>query len=97
MSQQPERSIILAALEAVVDPKSGRGLVSAGLVQALVVGPGRAGFMMEVEAGESALYEPVRAAAEAALLRVAGVERAQVALTADREPAAAAGTRAGWA
>jgi len=92
MAQQPERSRILAALEAVIDPKSGRGLVSAGLVQALVVAPGRAGFMMEVDAGDGALYAPVRDAAEAALKTVPGVERAQVALTADREPAGAPGT-----
>jgi ATP-binding protein involved in chromosome partitioning len=92
MAQQPERSRILAALEALIDPKSGRGLVSAGLVQALVVAPGRAGFMMEVDAGDGALYAPVRDAAEAALKSVAGVERAQVALTADREPAGAPGT-----
>ncbi len=90
--QRPERSRVLAALEAVPDPKSGRGLVSAGLVQALVVAPGRAGFMMEVETGEGPLYAPVREAAEAALMTVPGVEKAQVALTADREPAGAPGT-----
>ena len=92
MAEQPERSRILAALEAVTDPKSGRGLVSAGLVQALVVAPGRAGFMMEVDTGDGPLYAPVRDAAEAALKTVPGVERAQVALTADREPAGAPGT-----
>jgi ATP-binding protein involved in chromosome partitioning len=92
MTDQPERSRILAALEAVADPKSGRGLVSAGLVQALVVAPGRAGFMMEVEAGDGPLYAPVREAAEAALRTVPGVDKAQVALTADREPAGAPGT-----
>jgi ATP-binding protein involved in chromosome partitioning len=92
MTDQPERSRILAALEAVTDPRSGRGLVSAGLVQALVVGPGRAGFMMEVDAGDGPLYAPVRDAAEAALKAVPGVDRAQVALTADREPAGAPGT-----
>ena len=91
MTDPAERSRILAALEAVTDPKSGRGLVSAGLVQALVVGPGRAGFMMEVEAGDGALYAPVREAAEAALRSVPGVDRAQVALTADREPAGSPG------
>jgi ATP-binding protein involved in chromosome partitioning len=89
---QPERSRILAALEAVKDPKTGRGLVSAGLVQALVAAPGRAGFMMEVEVGDGPLYAPVREAAEAALRSVPGVDKAQVALTADREPAAAPGT-----
>jgi ATP-binding protein involved in chromosome partitioning len=88
----PERSRVLAALEAVKDPKTGRGLVSAGLVQALVVQPGRAGFMMEVEAGEGALYAPVRDQAEQALLSTPGVDKAQVVLTADRPPSAAPGT-----
>jgi ATP-binding protein involved in chromosome partitioning len=92
MPDQPQRSRILAVLEAVIDPKSGRGLVSAGLVQALVAAPGRAGFMMEVDAGDGALYAPVREAAEAALRTVPGVDKAQVALTADREPAGAPGT-----
>jgi ATP-binding protein involved in chromosome partitioning len=92
MSDQPERARILLALDAIKDPKSGHGLVSAGLVQGLVVAPGRAGFMMEVEAGDAALYEPVAAEAEAALKRIAGVERVQVVLTADRAPAPAPGT-----
>jgi ATP-binding protein involved in chromosome partitioning len=92
MTEQPDRSAILAALEAIADPKSGRGLVSAGLVQALVVGPGRAGFMIEVEVGEGPLYAPVRDAAEAALKTVPGVDKAQVVLTADREPLPAPGT-----
>ena len=92
MSDKPERSRILAALEGVKDPKSGRGLVSAGLVQALVVAPGRAGFMMEVEVGDGPLYAPVREAAEQALRAVPGVDKAQVALTADREPEVGPGT-----
>jgi ATP-binding protein involved in chromosome partitioning len=80
-SIQPDRAAVLAALETVRDPKSGRGLVSAGLVQALVVRPGRAGFMLEVEAGDAGLYAAVREAAEAALMGVAAVEKAQVVLT----------------
>jgi ATP-binding protein involved in chromosome partitioning len=92
MTEQPDRSRILAALEAVADPKSGRGLVSAGLVQALVIGPGRAGFMIEVEVGEGDIYAPVRDAAELAMKSVPGVDKAQVVLTADREPAPAPGT-----
>jgi ATP-binding protein involved in chromosome partitioning len=79
---QPDQDEILAALETVVDPKSGQGLASAGLVQGLVVSQGRAGFMLEVARGDAALYAPVRDAAEAALKAVAGVERAQVVLTA---------------
>ncbi|MDR3511116.1 MAG: Mrp/NBP35 family ATP-binding protein [Caulobacteraceae bacterium] len=86
----PDRAAVLTALNAVRDPKSGRGLPAAGLVQALVVAPGRAGFMLEVAAEDAALYGPVRDEAEAALKRVAGVERAQVVLTAAAEPAKAA-------
>ncbi len=89
---QPERSRILAALEAIKDPKTGRGLVSAGLVQALVVHPGRAGFMMEVEEGDGQMYAPVRDLAEQALVAVPGVDKAQVVLTADKPPSGAPGT-----
>ena len=89
MTDLPDRSRILAALEAIADPKTGRGLVSAGLVQALVAAPGRAGFMIEVETGDGALYAPVRDAAEAALKSVPGVDKAQVVLTADRQPGSA--------
>jgi len=79
---QPDRAEVLAALERVADPKSGKGLPSAGLVQGLVVSEARAGFILEVARADVALYAPVRDAAEAALLAVAGVERAQVVLTA---------------
>jgi ATP-binding protein involved in chromosome partitioning len=79
---QPDRDRILAALDKVVDPKSGRGLVAAGLVQGLMVGEGRAGFMLEVPAEDAAHYGPVRAAAEQALRAIPGVDKAQVVLTA---------------
>jgi ATP-binding protein involved in chromosome partitioning len=79
---QPDRDQILAALDQVTDPKSGQGLAAAGLVQGLVVSEGRAGFMLEVARQDAGLYAPVRDAAEKALLAVAGVERAQVVLTA---------------
>ena len=78
----PARERIVAALDAILDPRSGQGLWAAGLVQGLVVREGRAGFMMEVAAGDAALYAPVRAAAEAALAALPAVEKAQVVLTA---------------
>ena len=86
MSQPVERSAVLKALDAIRDPKSGRGLVAAGLVQGLVAAEGRAGFMLEVEPGDAQLYAGVRDEAEAALKALPGVERAQVVLTADRAP-----------
>jgi ATP-binding protein involved in chromosome partitioning len=79
----PDRAAVLAALDRVVDPRSGKGLASAGLVQALVVAPGRAGFMLEVPAEDAKRFIPVRDAAEAALLTVPGVQRAQVVMTAE--------------
>src|ERR1019366_7452259 len=85
----PDRAAVLAALDRVRDPKSGRGLAAAGLVQALVVGPDRAGFMIEVAAADAALYAPVRDEAEAVLRKVSGAGKVQVVLT-----AAAGGTGA---
>src|SRR3984957_1919655 len=79
---QPDKDRILAALDKVIDPKSGRGLVAAGLVQGLMVGEGRAGFMLEVPAEDAARYAYVRDAAEKALKAVPGVDKAQVVLTA---------------
>ena len=78
-----DRAAVLAALDAVRDPRSGQGLVQAGLVQGLAIGPGRAGFMLEAPAAEVERYAAVRDAAEAALKAVPGVRRAQVVLTAE--------------
>ncbi|HEY1753118.1 MAG TPA: Mrp/NBP35 family ATP-binding protein [Caulobacteraceae bacterium] len=77
----PDKEQVLAALDGVIDPKSGRGLAEAGLVQGLMIGEGRAGFMLEVAAEDAAVYAPVREAAERALKGVPGVEKAQVVLT----------------
>jgi ATP-binding protein involved in chromosome partitioning len=75
-----------AALDLVVDPVSGEGLVAAGLVQGLVVRAGRAGFMLEVPASQAAAYAPVREAAERLLADLPGIEVAQVVLTAQAGP-----------
>ncbi len=88
----PDRSEVIAALNAVRDPRSGKGLAEAGLVQALVLRPGRAGFMMEVAQADVDLYAAARDAAEAALRALPGVTQAQVVLTASASgapPAAA--------
>lgn len=79
----PDRETVLKALNAVIDPKLGRGLADAGLVQGLVVAEDRAGFVIEVAASDAALYAPVRDAAEAALKAMPGIERVSVVLTAE--------------
>ena len=89
----PDRDQVLAALDKVIDPKTGRGLVDAGLVQGLMIGEGRAGFILEVAAEDAAHYARIRDLAEAALKAVPGVLKAQVVLTAASKAAAPGVTR----
>ncbi|MDP1736263.1 MAG: Mrp/NBP35 family ATP-binding protein [Caulobacter sp.] len=77
-----DRDAALRALDQVTDPKSGKGLAAAGLVQGLVIREGRAGFMLEVPAAEAARYAAVREAAERVLAALPGITKAQVVLTA---------------
>ncbi|MDP2765281.1 MAG: Mrp/NBP35 family ATP-binding protein [Brevundimonas sp.] len=83
----PDRASVIASLDAVLDPRSGQGLMTAGLVQGLTVADDRAGFVMEVPAGDTALYAPVRDNAEAALKALPGMTRVSVVLTAETAPA----------
>ncbi|QIF81916.1 Mrp/NBP35 family ATP-binding protein [Brevundimonas sp. 'scallop'] len=83
-----ERSAVIAALDAIIDPVSGQGLVAAGLVQGLVVAEDRAGFALEVDRSQAAAYAPVRDKAEAALKAIPGMARVSVILTAETKPAA---------
>jgi len=82
----PDRAAVLAALDEVKDPKTGRGLSAAGLVRGLVLRAGRAAFMLEVPPAEVELYREVRDAAERALAAAPGVQTAQVVLTAEAAP-----------
>ncbi len=81
MSEAGDNDAARVALDRVLDPKSGRGLLAAGLARGLSVAGGRANVMIEVPAKDAALYAPVREAAERALEALPGVERAQVVLT----------------
>lgn len=78
----PSRDSILAALARVALPGGGDP-VSRDMVRALVIEGGQVRFVLEAptpEAGEA--LKPVRAAAEAAVAAVPGVDRVSVALTA---------------
>ena len=68
----PDRTAILEALDRVSDPKSGKGLTSAGLVRGLVLRGGRVAFMLEVAPADIDLYRAVRDRAETALADVDG-------------------------
>lgn len=78
----PSRESVLAALSRVALPGGGDP-VSRDMVRALVIEGGQVRFVLEAptpEAGEA--LKPVRAAAEAAVAAVPGVDRVSVALTA---------------
>jgi ATP-binding protein involved in chromosome partitioning len=83
MSEGPDRTAILKALDGVIDPKSGKGLTSAGLVRGLVLRGGRAAFMLEVAPADIDAYRSVRDRAEEILAEADGVEVAQVVLTSE--------------
>ena len=89
----PDKDAVIAALNRVIDPASGRGLADAGLVQAVVAREGRAGFMMEVAPENVGRYGHVRDAAEKALLAMPGIDRANVVLTAAAGPPPSGVTR----
>jgi len=90
MSEGPDRTAILQALDAVIDPKSGKGLTSAGLVRGLILRSGRAAFMLEVAPADIELYRQVRDRAEEVLADADGVETAQVVLTTELQAPSAA-------
>ena len=86
MTEDAQRRAVIAALDTVIDPQSGQGLHTAGLVKGLVVASDRAGFVIEIAASDAPLYAPVRDAAEAVLRALPGVERVHVVLTAEQAP-----------
>ena len=81
------RDDIAAALAGVIDEESGKDVMSAGLVQGLVVREGHVGFSLEVDPAKGAQKEPLRAACEAAVRKVPGVLSVTAVLTAHRAAA----------
>lgn len=78
-----DRNTVITLLDTIVDPKTGKGLMSCGLVRGLTVTSDRAGFALEVSASDAALYAPVRDLAEATLKALPGMSRVSVILTAE--------------
>ncbi|MFM8613603.1 MAG: P-loop NTPase, partial [Alphaproteobacteria bacterium] len=80
---------VTKALTTVKDPASGRDVVSAGMVQGLVVRDGMVHFALQVAREAAASLEPLRATAETAARAVPGVISATAVLTAHRAEAPA--------
>lgn len=76
------RDDVLAALGKIVDPAKGTDIVSADMVQGIAITGAAVGFSIEVDSKLGARLEPLRKAAEQAVLDLDGVESATVVLTA---------------
>ena len=84
------KEAILAALSRVSDPAKGTDIVSAGMVQGLVIKGGAVGFALEVDPQRGAALEPLRKSAEDMAKSVDGVSSVSVVLTAhSSEPGSA--------
>jgi len=76
-------------LKGILDPESGKDILSLGMVSGLVVRDGNVGFSIEVSPEKGPAMEPVRKAAEKAVLALDGVVSVTAVLTAHRAAAPA--------
>ena len=86
----PTKDAILSALSRVTDEDLGRDVVSAGIIQGLVLREGHVGFSIEVDPAKGAAKEPLRKACEEAARAVPGVLSVTAVLTAHSDKPSAA-------
>jgi ATP-binding protein involved in chromosome partitioning len=77
---------ILEALKGVTDPDRNADIVNLGMVSGLAVKDGNVAFSIEVDPERGDRLEPVRKAAEDAVMGLAGVVSVSAVLTAERQP-----------
>ena len=91
---QIDKQGVLDALRNVKGPDLEGDIVSLGLVSDIVISGDGVFFSLSVDAARARGLEPLRRAAEQAALKVAGVAKAAVVLTAERKPGAGDGSPA---
>jgi ATP-binding protein involved in chromosome partitioning len=91
----PTEATLRDALRAIADPASGRDIVAAGLVEAIVVRGGLVQVSLLTDRAHAAAMEPVRRQVEALLARQPGVQNATAVLTAHQEAGHQAASPAG--
>ncbi len=77
----PSLEDVRDALSKVIDPATGKDIISGGHVQGLGVNGERVSFILEVDAARGSAMEPLRAAAEAAAKTVPGIVAVNVVMT----------------
>lgn len=82
------RHEILKALDAVIDPVSGRSVIQENMITGLVLGDGHAGFALEVSPERGAAAEPLRLACQKAVEALEGILSVTAVLTAHSGPEA---------
>ncbi len=85
----PSPEALRDALRTIKDPKSGRDIVSAGLVDGIEVRGGLVQVSLLTDRAQAASMEPARRMAEGILNRHPGVTNATVVLTSHKAPSAA--------
>ncbi len=83
----PSVDVLREALRAIIDPGSGKDIVSAGLIEGIEVRGGLVQVALLTDRAHAEAMEPVRRAAESLLSRQAGVTNASAVLTAHKAPA----------
>ena len=81
---------VLAALHTVIDNERGGSIVSLDMVKGVTLRGGNVAFMIEVDAARGPYMEPLRKAAEDAVMRLPGVTSVSAVLTAERASGAGA-------
>src|SRR5208282_3036065 len=77
---------VLTALQSVSGPDGKTPLPQSGALSGLLVKDGKVYLSIAIDPRQSAALEPMRAAAEAAVKKLAGVANALVSLTSEKEP-----------
>ncbi|MBV1927501.1 MAG: Mrp/NBP35 family ATP-binding protein [Rhodobacteraceae bacterium] len=81
------REAVLAELKQITDPVSGQDIVTAGIVKALTVENGFARFVIEIDAAQAKVMEPVRDAAEKRVVAMNGISKVSAMMTAHSQKA----------
>ncbi|MEZ0261232.1 MAG: P-loop NTPase [Alphaproteobacteria bacterium] len=76
---------VMEQLKTVIEPASGKDIVSLKMVSAVEIKDGAAFVTLEVDPAKGAALEPLRQAAESAAAKTAGVTKATVVMTAERK------------